>query len=364
MGKLIDWYRQAAIGIVGGTFGNAGGHSPLEPVQAGIPIFFGPSQHSAESLFHDIQRVGAGSEVAGGVPLWRAIEGLLSDRTRYEAAVLQGRSLISQKKGASQRTLQALENIWPTRLGNSAPAVVRRTQASGVVWLDPEIASMQEFRDAAAFSWLRNPFFARPLSAGGRGRAFFVDINGRRGLFRHYRRGGLLGRVIDDTYIGSQPDGSRAMREFSLLRWAKLSGLPVPRPLAANIEKHGLLRYKANLITEEIVDAEPLSTCLTRHPLGPDLWKRVGVLLTRLHSHQIYHADLNCHNLLIDRQETIWIIDFDKSYVLPGNTWKAKNLARLYRSLKKEASRSEHFYFCDDDWVVLFLAYHARPNTL
>jgi len=359
MGQLMGWYLKATICIVGGTFGSVGGHNPLEPLQAKKPMVFGPSQGNAQQLFDDIRQDGAGLYMPEGSDLWESIDRLLYSPDALSAMSRKAEVFIAQRQGASQRTRDALDRCWPERMGKSAPMIVRTEGSPKSLWLDPDVASDDRLKSPNAFSCDQNPFFVRALTQGGRGQAFFVRIAQTNGLFRHYRRGGILGRIVEDTYIGTAPHASRAMQEFGLLRWARLWGLPVPRPLAAHCEQIGGFRYKADLITEEIPGAESLASALMHRRLDPATWQAIGAVLHGLHRHQICHADLNCHNLLIDPEAQVWVIDFDKSHVLPGDAWKAGNLGRLYRSLKKQASLSERFSFFDEDWQMLLKAYNT-----
>lgn len=359
MGQLMDWYLRATICIVGGTFGAVGGHNPLEPLQAKKPMVFGPSQGNAQQLFDDILQDGAGLCIPKGSALWEIIDRLLCSPDRLSAMSRRAESFIVQRQGAAQRTLEALSRSWPERMHRSAPIIVKIDAPPKSLWLDPDVAMDDRLRHQNAFSKDQNPLFVRALTQGGRGQAFFVRIGKANGLLRHYRRGGILGRFIQDTYMGGTPMKSRAMREFGLLRWARLWGLPVPRPLVAHCAQIGGFRYRADLITEEIHGAESLASVLMRQRLDLAVWHAIGKTLYRLHRHQIYHADLNCHNLLIDPEAQVWVIDFDKSQVVPGQRWKPRNLGRLYRSLKKQASLSESFSFFDEDWQILLKAYNT-----
>ncbi|MFA0229768.1 lipopolysaccharide kinase InaA family protein, partial [Vibrio sp. 10N.261.45.A7] len=56
---------------------------------------------------------------------------------------------------------------------------------------------------------------------------------------------------------------------------------------------------------------------------------------------QVNHTDLNIHNILIDENNTVWIIDFDKCYQQLGNSWKQGNLDRLKRSFIKELNKRQ-----------------------
>jgi 3-deoxy-D-manno-octulosonic acid kinase len=54
----------------------------------------------------------------------------------------------------------------------------------------------------------------------------------------------------------------------------------------------------------------------------------------------VCHADLNLHNLLLDAQSRVYLIDFDRGTRRAAGAWKAANLARLRRSLDKVAGHS------------------------
>jgi 3-deoxy-D-manno-octulosonic-acid transferase len=78
-----------------------------------------------------------------------------------------------------------------------------------------------------------------------------------------------------------------------------------------------------------------------------------------MHQHQIDHTDLNCHNLLINPEGQAWLIDFDKCQRRQGDAWKAGNLERLLRSLRKEQTRRPGFHWDEADWAEVIAAYHS-----
>jgi 3-deoxy-D-manno-octulosonic-acid transferase len=71
----------------------------------------------------------------------------------------------------------------------------------------------------------------------------------------------------------------------------------------------------------------------------------------------VFHSDLNCHNLLLDADGRAWIVDFDKCGIRSGEDWKAQNLERLLRSLRKEQGRRPGFHWDETGWDVLLQAY-------
>jgi 3-deoxy-D-manno-octulosonic acid kinase len=77
-----------------------------------------------------------------------------------------------------------------------------------------------------------------------------------------------------------------------------------------------------------------------------------------MHLAQVNHTDLNIHNILLDKQSKVWIIDFDKCYQQTGDKWKEDNLKRLLRSFHKELKK-RHIKWQIIDWQDLLNGYNA-----
>lgn len=192
--------------------------------------------------------------------------------------------------------------------------------------------------------------------AQGRGITRFLDYQGLALVWRRYRRGGLIGKLLKQHFMGLGT--SRAELEFRLLLQLQALQLPVPAPVAARIER-GLLFYQAEIMLLRIPGAHDLATLLQRQPLSADQWRATGQLIARFHHHRLYHSDLNSHNILLDRDDQLWLIDFDKCGFRDGEHWKVKNLLRLKRSLDKEKTLHPSFHFQDTDWQHLLAGYQA-----
>ena len=96
---------------------------------------------------------------------------------------------------------------------------------------------------------------------------------------------------------------------------------------------------------------------LQQRPLAPPEWQAVGRAIRQLHERQVFHADLNAHNLLIDKTGQAWVVDFDKCELRTGEDWKPRNLERLLRSLRKEAGRVTPYHWTEADWTPLMAGY-------
>lgn len=190
----------------------------------------------------------------------------------------------------------------------------------------------------------------------GRSQAHFFEYSGRQKVLRHFRRGGLIGRINRDLYLNLGVERSRAMQEFALLGWMRGKALPVPRPVAARYAPVGLF-YRADIITERIPEARPLAEALRDKRLPAEVWRAVGRVVRRLHDHGVYHSDLNCRNILLDDQQAAWVIDFDKCERRAPGDWAQGNLDRLERSLRKERAPASGLNWDAADWDMLIEGY-------
>lgn len=175
----------------------------------------------------------------------------------------------------------------------------------------------------------------RTPAVGGRGAAWIVPARDGEGewVLRHYRRGGLAARFSDDFYLWPGLTLTRPWREWQLLAELHALGLPVPRPVAARVTR-AFLGYRGDLITRRIPAARSLAELIRTGAVPP--WPEIGVCIHRFHSAGVWHADLNAHNVLVDRDGSVWLIDFDRGERRrPGPGWQQANLERLQRSLRK-----------------------------
>jgi 3-deoxy-D-manno-octulosonic acid kinase len=169
---------------------------------------------------------------------------------------------------------------------------------------------------------------------GGRGSAWFVSSGEHHWVLRHFRRGGLIARLSRDWYVWTGEDQVRAFAEWRLLEAMTHSGLPVPKPIAAEYHRRGLF-YRCDLIMERVAGAQPLSALLALDSLGEASWRAAGAAIARLHRAGVDHADLNAHNILIDAAGAVTVIDFDRGRLRASGAWTARNLQRLQHSLTK-----------------------------
>ena len=191
----------------------------------------------------------------------------------------------------------------------------------------------------------------------GRGSSYFVTHHAQQWVLRHYRRGGLMASFLRDKYFWSGLEQTRPWREWKLLLLMHQKGLPVPKPIAAQVRRQGLF-YQGDILLERITDAIPLSRLLQSSSLSQSQWQAIGQCINMFHQQGIYHADLNAHNILL-RDSEVFLIDFDKGEQRMGGSWCNGNLKRLLRSLTKLVNQHPCFAFNSKDWESLKKGYAA-----
>ncbi len=192
-------------------------------------------------------------------------------------------------------------------------------------------------------------------SASGRGTTFFLDLFGRDVALRHYYRGGLFGKLIKDKYWFSGWENTRCYQELMTLNLLSEAGVNVPKPIGARATRQGM-RYQADILTEKVQDAEDLVSVLLNQPLDPSIYQRIGMEIRKMHNAGVNHTDLNIHNILLDKQVCVWLIDFDKCGTKTGTGWQKNNLDRLLRYLKKE-QKKHTIHWQRSDWETLMSGY-------
>ncbi len=169
------------------------------------------------------------------------------------------------------------------------------------------------------------------LLGRGRGMAFSAGSDGQ-WVLRHYHRGGLPGRLVNDRYVWLGEALSRPVREFRVLAELADAGAPVPRPVAARVQRSGPF-YTGDILVERVPDAATLAE------LAPGLnvarWAETGRAIRRFHQAGGWHADLNANNVLVTPDRVV-IIDLDRGRSRCANSGRQRaNLSRLLRSLSK-----------------------------
>ena len=153
-------------------------------------------------------------------------------------------------------------------------------------------------------------------------------------VVKHYKRGGLWGRLVRRRYL--KWGKSRSRLEFELLLKARDLGINVPEPLL--YAHRGRLIYRAWLVTREIKQPQSLARLsLNDEKRTRQVMASVIDQISRLIDHGIWHVDLHPGNVVIDQNGRVFLLDFDKGSLYQGNKMKLRDryINRWQRAVSK-----------------------------
>ncbi len=112
LGLLPRVYPLAAVAMMGGTFVEIGGHSPLEAAVAGCPLIAGPYRDKQSDLCAPLAAAGALLPVATITEAATQVLAWLRDDTARRRAGDAGRGVVVQHRGVSDRLSAAVAELW------------------------------------------------------------------------------------------------------------------------------------------------------------------------------------------------------------------------------------------------------------
>ena len=179
---------------------------------------------------------------------------------------------------------------------------------------------------------------------------------------RHFRRGGLIGKLVRDLYFWGGEENTRSFAEWRLLKKMVDFDLRVPRPAAARYVRRGTF-YTADIITVRIPNVRPLSQVIAESERNARFWSSVGAAIHGFHEAGVYHADMNAYNIQIDDKDKLWMLDFDKGELRRPGPWQQQTLSRLHRSLVKIHGLNPALHFSRSNWDALLEGYFESSRS-
>lgn len=110
-GELARVYPYATAAFVGGSLVPQGGHNPIEPAAAGVPVCFGPSMSNFREIAQILLRNEAAQTAASAAEVIAFAETMFGDAERQRAWGERGRRTVLQNRGASERTARRIVEL-------------------------------------------------------------------------------------------------------------------------------------------------------------------------------------------------------------------------------------------------------------
>ena len=226
----------------------------------------------------------------------------------------------------------------------------REQRGNGLLWrVNCKVPDLNE-GDIQGLMVARQPSRSEAAIRTSRG-AFWVTYlpNGQKVLVRKYRRGGLMARIIEDSFFQCPVVGEATPRPFAEFEHAlllKSKGFACPDPLVAIVQQQPFCRYSGYIVYEYMESADNLLSLCATLPIEERnrVCYLVGQSAALMLKIGVLHADLHLGNVLV-AQRQVYIIDYDKSTLVnaeirPGY-YQMKLIERWRRSVEKHGLSDE-----------------------
>ncbi len=115
LGELGAYYRSVDAAFVGGSLVPLGGQNLLEACARACPVLIGPHTFNFKLAAEQAVAAGAAVRVKDSAGLAQAVATLLTDARLRQTMGRAGLAFVAQHRGASERTLALVEQVWAAR---------------------------------------------------------------------------------------------------------------------------------------------------------------------------------------------------------------------------------------------------------
>jgi len=109
IGELAGCYAMADVAFVGGSLATAGGHNPIEPAAAAVPVLFGPHMEDFAEIAAELIRCGGASQVSSKDDLHDLLRHILTDQDRQRSMAEAARTCVLANRGVVRKHLEAID---------------------------------------------------------------------------------------------------------------------------------------------------------------------------------------------------------------------------------------------------------------
>ncbi|HXH39791.1 MAG TPA: 3-deoxy-D-manno-octulosonic acid transferase [Thermoanaerobaculia bacterium] len=110
-GELAKVYRFATAAFVGGSLAATGGHNPIEPAAAGVPVCFGPNMSNFREIARIFLRDGGAVEARSAADVLAFAERMFDNGDAQRAMSERARRTVEQNRGAAEHTASRIVEL-------------------------------------------------------------------------------------------------------------------------------------------------------------------------------------------------------------------------------------------------------------
>lgn len=111
IGELAGCYAMADVVFVGGSLVACGGHNPLEPATAGVPVLFGPHMEDFSEITEELIAAGGAWQVADAAALEQRLAQLLADTEARQAMGARAAACVAAHQGVVANHLRMIDRL-------------------------------------------------------------------------------------------------------------------------------------------------------------------------------------------------------------------------------------------------------------
>jgi 3-deoxy-D-manno-octulosonic-acid transferase len=111
IGELSRFYSLGNFAFIGGSLVDFGGHNPLEAVQRGLPVVFGPHMENFKEIAAILTESGGGFQISTKAELFEQIKGWLVAPTKCREQGKQAQAAMQPHQGAVGRNLEVIRKL-------------------------------------------------------------------------------------------------------------------------------------------------------------------------------------------------------------------------------------------------------------
>ena len=107
-GELRRWYEVGSVVFVGKSLTAIGGQNPVEPIEAGKPVIFGPHMENFATLARELVANNGAMQINDEASLEQTIRNLLLNADWSQGLVANAQRIVGAHRGATERTADLL----------------------------------------------------------------------------------------------------------------------------------------------------------------------------------------------------------------------------------------------------------------